>query len=323
MHLATREPGSRSRPADAARAAFQARRVGPMRPRTLPDRPCRCDKKTRAGSSVPRTRPARVRAVFRFVRDLRCLEPPLRRLRAARFPARPVEPRATTRASRSPRLERGWIPAPGHLRVPRAHPPAGVPSDLAAVRLPSWTKPRWRSLRRTRGNAAQRVRRLHAPGERPWWVALVGGSGRRLWWAALVRSHAVESCRRALPNHVCAVEHERRAVGIQSGQPPQGSAAARICRRERSAAGRTAQGATVSRIVRSRGRSSLSRGPRRGLSRGPRRGQGKWSGREDLNLRPLRPERNALAKLSYAPRIGRKKDRAGRGGSQIPLRIRA
>jgi hypothetical protein len=26
-----------------------------------------------------------------------------------------------------------------------------------------------------------------------------------------------------------------------------------------------------------------------------------WSGRQDLNLRPLRPERNALAKLSYAP----------------------
>ena len=25
------------------------------------------------------------------------------------------------------------------------------------------------------------------------------------------------------------------------------------------------------------------------------------SGREDLNLRPLRPERSALAKLSYAP----------------------
>jgi hypothetical protein len=75
-HIATREPGSRSRPADAARAAIQARRVGPMRPRTLPDRPCRCDKKTRAGSSVPRTRPARVQAVFSFVRERRRLEPP-------------------------------------------------------------------------------------------------------------------------------------------------------------------------------------------------------------------------------------------------------
>ncbi len=28
-----------------------------------------------------------------------------------------------------------------------------------------------------------------------------------------------------------------------------------------------------------------------------------WSGRQDSNLRPLRPERNALAKLSYAPFI--------------------
>ena len=26
-----------------------------------------------------------------------------------------------------------------------------------------------------------------------------------------------------------------------------------------------------------------------------------WSGREDLNLRPRRPERRALAKLSHAP----------------------
>ena len=28
---------------------------------------------------------------------------------------------------------------------------------------------------------------------------------------------------------------------------------------------------------------------------------GNWSGREDLNLRPLRPERSALARLSHAP----------------------
>ena len=27
------------------------------------------------------------------------------------------------------------------------------------------------------------------------------------------------------------------------------------------------------------------------------------SGRQDLNLRPLRPERSALAKLSYSPKI--------------------
>lgn len=27
-----------------------------------------------------------------------------------------------------------------------------------------------------------------------------------------------------------------------------------------------------------------------------------WSGRPDLNWRPLRPERSALAKLSYAPK---------------------
>ena len=32
-----------------------------------------------------------------------------------------------------------------------------------------------------------------------------------------------------------------------------------------------------------------------------RRASSIWSGRQDLNLRPLRPERNALAKLSYAP----------------------
>ncbi len=29
--------------------------------------------------------------------------------------------------------------------------------------------------------------------------------------------------------------------------------------------------------------------------------EAKKSGRQDLNLRPLRPERSALAKLSYAP----------------------
>ena len=34
-----------------------------------------------------------------------------------------------------------------------------------------------------------------------------------------------------------------------------------------------------------------------------RRAVGLWSERQDLNLRPLRPERNALAKLSYAPII--------------------
>ena len=33
---------------------------------------------------------------------------------------------------------------------------------------------------------------------------------------------------------------------------------------------------------------------------------GEKSGRQDLNLRPLRPERSALAKLSYAPSCGRK-----------------
>ncbi len=46
-------------------------------------------------------------------------------------------------------------------------------------------------------------------------------------------------------------------------------------------------------------------GPRR-LVEGPesqegRMVQGRWSGREDLNLRPQRPERCALAKLSHAP----------------------
>jgi len=53
VRFATRELGSRSWPADAARAAFQTRRVGPLRPRTLPDRPCRCDKKTRPRTGVP------------------------------------------------------------------------------------------------------------------------------------------------------------------------------------------------------------------------------------------------------------------------------
>ena len=34
-----------------------------------------------------------------------------------------------------------------------------------------------------------------------------------------------------------------------------------------------------------------------------------WSGREDSNLRPLRPERSALARLRYAPTFKKKEDK--------------
>lgn len=45
-----------------------------------------------------------------------------------------------------------------------------------------------------------------------------------------------------------------------------------------------------------------------------------WSGRQDLNLRPLRPERNALAKLSYAPRWDGRRSSAGRASYlRMPL----
>src|SRR5262245_5342554 len=37
-----------------------------------------------------------------------------------------------------------------------------------------------------------------------------------------------------------------------------------------------------------------------------------WSGREDLNLRPLAPEASALARLSYAPTGIRRTPEAGR-----------
>ncbi len=41
--------------------------------------------------------------------------------------------------------------------------------------------------------------------------------------------------------------------------------------------------------------------------------KGRWSERQDSNLRPLRPERNALAKLSYAPMCLSSRLRRGKG----------
>ena len=43
------------------------------------------------------------------------------------------------------------------------------------------------------------------------------------------------------------------------------------------------------------------------------------SGRQDLNLRPLRPERSALARLSYAPQLCRNTILAGGQGVKWPL----